>query len=81
MVYCPLVGSWLKVSKIVVRLDDYGIMNNAVHDHSSDLIASDFQSVPPKSIKHLRNTAIYSMYCMYVLIHHKSGSSTLYHFN
>ena len=64
--------------KIVARFNVHEIMYDFVHHNSSELmlIAPVFQIVQPKSVKHLRNTIVVA-----VLIHNKSGSSTLDHLN
>ena len=69
-------GRELAGSKIVARFNVHKIMYDFVHHNSSELIAPVFQSIQPKSVKHLRNTIVVA-----VLIHNKSGSSTLDHFN
>ena len=69
-------GRELARSKIVARFNVHKIMYDFVHHNSSELIAPVLQSVQPKSVKHLRNTIIAA-----ILIHNKSDSSTLDHFD
>ena len=69
-------GRELAKSKIVARFNVHKIMNDFVHHNSSELIAPVFHSVQAKSVKYLRNTIIVA-----VLIHNKSGSSTLDYFD